>query len=451
MVQVAGLLAGLVASATAAATLPAGGALTHPEHNRDAFTRPAPSLDAQQLRAFQFGNRIFNTGWTVAPASASGFDGLGPLFNRTSCSGCHLRDGRGRPPIEGETQLLSMLVRISQPAPDPADPPVPVPAYGDQLQDRAIPGVAAEASVRIEWEEQPGTYADGTLYSLRKPVLHLENPAYGPLPEDLQTSARVAPAVFGLGLLEAIPAAALRAAADPDDADGDGISGRVNEVHDPVSQSTRVGRFGWKANAASLEQQNTAAALGDIGLTSRHFPTANCTAAQTACSAAPHGGEPELPDLFVQRLTEYMQMLGVPAQRPASDLTRIGAQVFARLGCAACHTPQQHTGKDHPLALLHDQTFLPYTDLLLHDLGPDLADGRPDHLASGQEWRTPPLWGIGLYPTTNGHQLLLHDGRARGIAEAILWHGGEAETARERFRQANAADRDALIAFLQIL
>lgn len=431
---------------------PAGGALTQPVANRNAFTLPAPGLSARELRDFAFGNRLFNTNWVVAPASTDGFDGLGPTFNRNSCSACHLRDGRGRPPIVGETELSSMLLRLSVPGKDLHGGPQPVPAYGGQLNDRAIPGVPAEGAVKITYQEQPAHYADGEAYSLRKPSYALINLAFGPLPDKTMISPRVAPAVFGLGLLEAIAEASLLAAADPEDSDGDGISGRINRVHDVVTGKTALGRFGWKANASSLRAQAAMAANGDIGLTSTPQPNENCPPEQKSCRAAPSGGQPEIDASFLDRLALYNQVLAVPARRNTADpQVQRGAVVFETLGCASCHTPTQRSDDAHPLALLHHQTFHPYTDLLLHDMGEALADGRPDFEASGSEWRTPPLWGLGLLQQTNEHELLLHDGRARGFAEAILWHGGEAAKSADGFRESNKADRAALIAFLYSL
>lgn len=430
----------------------AGGALTHFEFNRDAFSRPAPVLDAAQLRQFSFGNRVFNTNWTVAPARTEAFDGLGPSFNRISCSGCHLRDGRGRPPLAGERELLSMVLRLSVPGADPHGGPMPVPGYGDQLNDRAIPGVPPEAQVVVRWRERSGRYADGEVFHLRRPEFEVLDPAFGALPADLRISPRVAPAVFGLGLLEAVPESTLLALADPDDVDGDGISGRVNRVFNPLTQSIELGRFGWKAGTASLAQQNLSAAISDLGLSSWAFPQQNCPPPQSACANAQGGGEPELSALFAERLTQYLQMLGVPAQRaPDTASVQRGASHFREFGCAACHRPQLRTGPAAALELLAEQRFSPYTDLLLHDLGAGLSDQRPEYQADGPEWRTAPLWGLGLYPVTNGHQLLLHDGRARGPAEAILWHGGEAEGARERFRTASALERAELLEFLQSL
>jgi CxxC motif-containing protein (DUF1111 family) len=257
--------------------------------------------------------------------------------------------------------------------------------------------------------------------------------------------------MIGLGLLEAVPDETLLALADPDDTDGDGVSGRVNNVWDNVAKTPAIGRFGWKAGQPTLKNQNTGAAVGDIGLTSAIHPSENCAAEQTSCVAAIKGGTPELTDEYVEKLTLYTASLAVPAQRNLADgKVREGGELFRAMGCTSCHMPTLKSGK-HNLPEISNQVFHPFTDLLLHDMGEGLADNRPDFEASGSEWRTPPLWGLGLVPVVNGHQFLLHDGRANGFAEAILWHGGEAETAKERFRTAPKAEREALIAFLQSL
>lgn len=427
-----------------------GGDTSRPAFGLNAFALPAPNLDAQQLRDFAFGNRLFNTNWVQAGASTASFDGLGPLFNRVSCSGCHVRDGRGRPPEPGEP-MESMLVRVSVPGRDAHGGPNPHPMYGDQIQDRAIPGVPAEARVELSWEESAGQYADGDSYRLRRPRVGLREPAYGPLGDALLTSPRVAQGMIGLGLLEAVHHATLLALADPDDANGDGISGRVNRVWDSQTNTHAIGRFGWKSNQPSLRQQNAAAAAGDIGITTALAVNDACTAAQKRCRASPNGGVPEMTDVFLDKLTLYTQTLAVPHRRDIADPEVLRGEVlFAQSGCTACHTPTLRTGQ-HALAALSHQTIHPFTDLLLHDMGEGLADGRADFEADGREWRTAPLWGLGLIHSVNGHELLLHDGRARGIAEAILWHGGEAESARERFRTMARADREALLAFLRSL
>ena len=428
-----------------------GGNGSRPLKHDRAFTFPIANLDQGDQRAFFFGNRLFNTNWTRAPGSVESFDGLGPVFNRVSCDGCHLLDGRGRPPETEGAPMLSMLVRLSVPGRSETGGPLPHPAYGDQLNDRAILGVPAEGRAVIGYEELPGEYHDGEAYSLRRPTYRFEDLAFGALGDDILISPRVAPAMIGLGLLEAVPESLIMALADPDDADGDGISGRPNRVWDAVNGSTALGRFGWKANTPSLRQQNAGAAIGDIGITSPLFPTDNCRPSQQACSeAAIHDG-PEMSERFLDRMTLYTQVLAVPDRRDALDpAVNRGEALFRETGCASCHMPTLITG-DHPVAALSGQTIHPFTDLLLHDMGEGLADGRPDFLADGREWRTPPLWGIGLVETVNGHSNFLHDGRARNLAEAILWHGGEAESARSAFVAMEKADREALIAFLNSL
>lgn len=427
-----------------------GGAAGRPAFGQTAFALPAPNLDAKQLRDFAFGNRLFNTNWVIAGSSTATFDGLGPLFNRVSCSGCHVRDGRGRPPEPGEP-MESMLVRVSVPGADSHGGPKGHPIYGDQIQDRAIPGHEREAQVVLTWEEAGGRYADGEPYSLRKPKIELRDPAYGPLGEDLLMSPRVAQGMVGLGLLEAVPDAALLEMADPDDADGDGISGRVNRVWNSAQQGASIGRFGWKANQPTVRQQVAGAAAGDIGITSTVAQADACTPPQKACREALSGGTPEMSDAFLAKLVMYSQTLAVPDRRHVGDAqVERGGALFVSAGCAGCHRPTLQTGA-HELAQVSHQTIHPFTDLLLHDMGEGLADGRPDFEAGGSEWRTTPLWGLGLIQDVNGHELLLHDGRARGPAEAILWHGGEAQKSKETFRAMPKADREALIAFLRSL
>lgn len=443
---------GAYAQSGASDVAPSGGVLTHNLRNREAFAQPAPTLSAAQFRAFNSGNRLFNTNWVVAPASVDNLDGLGPLFNRVSCSGCHLRDGRGRPPVGAEQEFLSMLIRWSVPGRGTHGEPREVPGYGGQLNDRAIAGVAPEARARVRWVEQSGVYADGTPYSLRAPRYRFSEAAYGRLPANLQVSGRVAPTVIGLGLLEAVSADEILALADPHDRNGDGISGRPNWVHDPVSGTRALGRFGWKAGTPNLLVQNASAALGDIGITTRWFPKENCSRQQRACKHAPNGGAPELADAQLELLTQYLRFLAVPAQRDASDpAVRRGERVFTTLGCADCHRPGLRTRADAEPQLLADQHFRPYTDLLLHDLGAGLSDQRPEFAARGSEWRTAPLWGIGLVLAVNDHQFLLHDGRARGVSEAILWHAGEAVRARDGFVRLARSERDDLLAFVNSL
>lgn len=429
-----------------------GGDTTQHTRGRNSFSLPAANINRHDLRVFFFGNKLFNTNWVIAPASVKKLDGLGPTFNRVSCSGCHLRDGRGQPPEKYGDELLSMLIRLSVPGRNEDGGPKPHPAYGDQLNDRAIPDVPAEGKVLIETTEIPGQFEDGTPYSLAAPSYHFSDLAFGPLGSDVMISPRVAPAVIGLGLLEAIRNEDLKALADPDDADADGISGRINHVWDQAKKSVEIGRFGWKSNVASLMHQDAAAANGDMGLTSTLFPVENCPSVQTACRAAPTGTGVQLSDKFLKKLTLYAQTLAVPARRHADEADVLaGEKLFSAIGCGGCHIPTFVTGKHPDLDILSNQTIHPFTDLLLHDMGDGLADGRPDFEATGTEWRTAPLWGIGLVESVNNHTRFLHDGRARSIEEAILWHGGEAKAAKEKYRALDKPERQQLLAFLNSL
>lgn len=429
----------------------AGGDTTVFDATPNAFSLSARNMSFERRQRFVVGNSFFNKNWVTAPASTDGRDGLGPTFNARSCSTCHFRDGRGRPPAADEP-FTALLLRLSLPGADPLGGPLGVPLYGDQLQPFAIEGVPGEAVPKVRYTERPGAFADGEPYSLRAPTYTFDQPAFGPLPPDLLVSPRVAPAMIGLGLLEAIPEADLLAREDPDDRDGDGISGRANRVWDVAAGAPAVGRFGWKANQPSVRQQTAGAFHGDMGITSSLFPEENCPMGQAACLAAPTGGAPEIADDLLADVVLYSETLAVPARRDVGDPTVLrGRQLFHDAGCADCHVPRHVTAADAALPEVRGQTIWPYTDLLLHDLGDGLADGRPDFAADGREWRTPPLWGIGLVDTVNGHTEFLHDGRARSLLEAILWHGGEAEAAQQAVVALPKPDREALLVFLESL
>ena len=429
-----------------------GGDTTRADATRNAFGLAAPTLSDAERRRFEIGNSFFTNNWVIAPSSTDARDGLGPTLNAQACSSCHLLDGRGAPPDNAEGSILGLLLRLSVEGRDPVKgAPLPEPSYGGQLQDRSIPGVPSEGRVELTYQTVPGTYGDGTPFELRDPTFRIVDLAFGPLDPTTMISPRLAPQVIGMGLLEAVPEEAIRGAADPDDEDGDGISGRPNMVWDERASKPALGRFGWKANVATVEQQVAGAFHGDIGITSTIHPKQDCPAPQAACAAAINGGEPEISDERLGNVTFYNRTLAVPALRGADDSqVRSGAAVFDDLGCASCHTATLKTGASD-IDALSEQTIHPYTDLLLHDMGPGLADGRPDFEATGSEWRTPPLWGLGLIDDVGGQRFLLHDGRARTIEEAILWHGGEAEAAKERFRTRPAKDRNALLAFLEAL
>ena len=423
-----------------------GGDTTAFSSGKNAFELSARNLDTQLRRTFEVGDSFFEQNWVAAPASTSARDGLGPTMNALSCSSCHSHDGRGRPPEHANDPERGLLLRLSVPSPDG---PVDEPVYGGQLQDRSILGIPAEGQIRIVYRGTEGAYPDGTEYSLRQPLYAIDDLRFGPIHPEVMMSPRVAPANIGMGLLEAIPGEQLLALADPGDADGDGISGRANYVWDLRNGKVALGRFGWKANQPSVEQQVAGAFLGDIGITSSLFPDENCPRAQADCSLAVNGGMPEIPDSRLEKVTIYTQTLAVPAMRNIEDAeVKQGARLFVQSQCSVCHTPRYETGDSHPLEPLRGQIIYPYTDLLLHDMGEGLADNRPDGLASGTEWRTPPLWGIGLVETVNGHTMFLHDGRARNLEEAILWHDGEAQESRDNFKGLTLEERNALIKFL---
>ncbi|MBR9911906.1 MAG: c-type cytochrome [Gammaproteobacteria bacterium] len=448
----------LVASSAASVAAPAGGDTTVMSSNRQAFSLPAHNMPMARKLDFHVGNSFFRNPWVSAPASTSARDGLGPLFNTNGCQNCHIRDGRGHAPSSADLNAVSMLVRMSIPATTATERQllltrgaVPEPNYGDQLQDFAIAGVAPEAQLRIEYQTLTRTFADGETITLRQPNLRLQQLNYGPLHPQVMLSARIAPAMIGLGLLQAIDAQTLAGLEDPQDSNNDGISGRLNWVWDAERQQTSIGRFGWKAGQPTLKQQNSAAFNGDMGITSSVFPTENCRPKQADCQRGVSGGQPEVADNILDQVTFYTHNLAVPARRHADQpQVQRGEQLFAEVGCSACHLPRLTTGEAE-FPWLSGQTIAPYTDLLLHDMGPELADQRPEFLASGREWRTAPLWGIGLTETVAGRANFLHDGRAQTLLEAIVWHGGEAEAARDKVLAMNRADRAALIQFLQSL
>jgi CxxC motif-containing protein (DUF1111 family) len=431
----AALLAGCGAGGggAGAGPSPAGGDTTVEDRSSKAYSRPAPNLDADALARHVAGDAAFEAKFVSAPAPVHG--GLGPLYDHVSCAGCHVGDGRGLPVAGVGPRGTQLVVRVSLPrgTPDVPGGAVPVPGIGLQVRDHAVGDAVAPARIALTWDEAPGRYGDGTPYSLRSPRVALE-PADGVvIPADVQVSLRVAPPVFGLGLLEAVPGDELEALADPDDADGDGLSGRVNHVWDAQARRAAVGRFGLKANVPSLRQQVAGAYANDMGVSSPLFPD--------------EGGGEDIDARTLDDTTFYAQTLGVPGRAGREER---GEALFESMGCGGCHLDTLTTG-DHPVAALRDQVIHPYTDLLLHDLGDGLADGRPDFEADGREWRTAPLWGLGAAKTVLLDAGFLHDGRARTPAEAILWHGGEAERAREAFRTASCADREALLAFLRSL
>ena len=470
-----------------------GGAPTVFASGRTAFSFPAANLTDAERTRFAVGNSFFRRNWVQAPSSTRARDGLGPHFVARSCGGCHVQDGRGPPPEIADganaAEPVALLMRLSVPGTDAHGGPRPEPVYGDQFANAAVQGVRPEGRVTIRTHGVPGQFADGTPYELQAPVYGFTDLAYGAMRADVVISPRLAPQVIGVGLLEAIPESEiLRNAADQANAGGP-IRGVPNRVWDAFGQRMMIGRFGWKANVATIAHQAGAAFRGDIGITSSRFPEESCTDAQADCLQAPRGGRtgpiaaiatdrtkadvplngaapaeapdsPEIDDETFGQVVFYQATVAPPGRRSLGDpQVRRGERIFHEAQCATCHRPSYRTGRPpladtHPQftsAALSGQTIWPYTDLLLHDMGEALGDGRPDFAAGGRQWRTPPLWGVGMIHEVNGHQRLLHDGRARGVLEAVLWHGGEALASREHVRGLSAADREALVRFVESL
>ena len=446
--------------------LPGGAVSVHGRATPDAFSQPSGNMPLAGQMDFRMGNGLFRKLWVAAPASTLASDGLGPLYNARSCQNCHLRDGRGRPPASPDDAATSMVLRLSiagRTAPEGIEDylaTLPEATYGKQLQNFAAPGQAAEGRMVITYTDAPVTLADGTVVMLRAPTYSVTGLAQGPLDPAVMLSPRIAPQMIGLGLLEAIPVADILAGADPDDADGDGISGRANIVWSGERSLPMLGRFGWKADVPTIKEQSEEAFSSDMGLSTALHPDpwGDCTAAQTACRTAPDGQEAgirdglEVDDESLNLVAFYSRNLAVPERRNVSDRRVLhGKEVFYTAGCAACHTPKFVTNRLEDQPEQSFQLIWPYGDMLLHDMGDGLADNRPEARATGREWRTAPLWGIGLTETVTSQPNFLHDGRARTLLEAILWHGGEADAARQAVIALPAPDRDALTTFLESL
>lgn len=447
---------------------PGGAATTRKLVNRDIFSQFSANLSFDEQEQFSLGNGFFRKVWVSAPSSTQASDGLGPLFNSRGCQNCHLKDGRGHPPMGADDDGVSMFLRLSVPPKTEAERRVmasgeqnviPEPTYGTQLQDFAVTGLNAEGQMRIEYTDVPVTLGDGTLVTLREPRYSVADLGFGPMADDVLLSPRIAPQMIGLGLVEAIPQEDILAHADPKDADGDGISGRPNWVKDLATGKVVLGRFGWKDGAPSIRTQSADAFAGDLGLSTplNNQPFGDCTKAEADCLALPTGeqerlGVGEAPDPVLDLVTFYSQNLAVPQRRDVDNPEVLrGKQAFYEAGCIGCHIPKFVTSRKAEGKAQRFQLIWPYSDFLLHDMGDGLADLRPEAQASGYEWRTAPLWGIGLTETVSGHTFFLHDGRARNLTEAILWHGGEAERSRDAFAAMPKAERDDLLAFLESL
>ena len=444
----------------------------------ESYSKPSSNLTASRKGSFFIGNAFFKQPWVIAPASTDSRDGLGALFNVAACQSCHIKDGRGHAPMNADDDADSLLIRLSMPATtdeqrqqlqDSLIEKVVHPMYGGQLQDRGIQGVPAEARISVQWTDKPVTFADGYVETLRSPTFNLTKPGYGELDDELMISPRVALPMIGLGLLEQIPDDAIKNQAMKSKGD---ISGKFNWVMDPQTGKNALGRFGWKAGQTRLITQNQSAFNEDMGLTSNIRPNESCMPTQTACLNATTGadeqgnGKPavEVSDDVAKFVQFYTRNLAVPNRRDADDeLVLAGKKRFYDMGCQSCHTPRYQLPKtDDDRLEQHGQVIYPYTDLLLHDMGDDLADrtiagklpskeAQVEFLANSYEWRTPALWGVGLAQIVDPQATFLHDGRARTLMEAVLWHGGESEKQQKEVLKLDKQGRAELNAFLKSL
>jgi len=445
----------------------AGAATTRVAPANTSFSQPSANIALEQGQDFKLGHALFQKLWVSSPSSTQASDGLGPLYNARSCQTCHINDGRGRPPRESE-DAVSMIARLARAPRTPEEDKLlldhrvlnfPDVTYGAQLQNLAVPGLQAEGKLTVSYEEWAVTLGDGEIVSLRKPTYRVDGLAAGSLEATTSISPRIAQPTLGLGLIEAISQEDILANADPEDKNGDGISGKPAFVRDHRSGTLSLGRFGWKAQNATVRDQAAMAFSHDLGISTPDVPNAygDCTERQTDCLAMPTGvqkrlGDTEAPSPVLDLVTVYTENLSVPARRnlDAPDVLR-GKQIFYDSGCATCHTPKFVTRRNAGDPLHSFQLIWPYSDFLLHDMGDGLADGQQVGDATGKEWRTQPLWGIGLTGAVNGNEFYLHDGRARSPTEAILWHGGEAQKARDAFAALQKSDRQALLTFLESL
>jgi len=447
----------------------------------ESYSKPSSNITASRKGSFFIGNAFFRQPWVIAPASTDSRDGLGALFNVAACQSCHVKDGRGHAPMTAEDDADSFLIRLAMPATtdeqrqqlkDSLIEKVAHPMYGGQLQDRGIQGVPAEARIAVQWTDKPVTFADGHIETLRAPTFNLTNPGYGAFDDEMMVSPRVALPMIGLGLLEQIPDADIKKQAASNHKNSNDIKGKFNWVMDPQTGKVALGRFGWKAGQTELITQNQSAFNEDMGLTSNIRPHESCMPTQTACKNAITGadeqgnGKPpvEVNDEVAKFVEFYTRNLAVPHRRNAEDkVVLAGKKRFYDMGCQSCHTPRYQlpkTADDH--LEQHGQVIYPYTDLLLHDMGDELADRtiagklpakdlQVEFLANSYEWRTPALWGIGLAQTVDSQATFLHDGRARTLMEAVLWHGGEAKKQQQRVLKLDKQGRAELNAFLQSL
>lgn len=412
----------------------------HAERSKSANLSPFPGLSDDQSELFALGRSFFHIPWVEAPSATTARDGLGPLFNANACVSCHQNNGGGAgiatPGQIDRSVPVKLFVGKSARQAYLGDP-----VYGNQLSINGNTDVPFEARVRAELEFTSYRYADGKTIDLHKPRIVLDQLNYGPLGEKTTVNPVKAPVLIGLGLIESIPEQQILAHEDEDDANGDGISGRANRVWSVAYRDYRLGRYGWKAATPSVIEQTAHALNDDMGLTSQWLRQDNCGPEQTRCLQAYQSSELDVPEQRVTAIAFYLKHLRVAKSSQAEKMP--GKQIFAALGCGSCHRGGYHNDEGVEIS--------PYSDFLLHDMGDGLASSMSMFEAQPSEWRTAPLWGLGLHKLMNPKAGFLHDGRAATIEQAILWHGGEAQISRDAFAALSEGDRVLLIEFLNTL
>jgi CxxC motif-containing protein (DUF1111 family) len=394
------------------------------------FVQLVENLNSSDLAKIKAGFSLFAKGWVAAPSSTRVRDGLGPHFNAVSCMSCHVNNGRGKPIRNNGDIDSSLLFRLSNDS-----------VYGGQFQPRSILGVKSEGQVAVTYKEQVFTYPDESKKSLRVPRYEFKDLNYGHLNTDIKFSPRIAPHLAGLGMIEKISKEEILKNVDPDDLNEDGISGRANYIYSPKLKKMAIGLYGHKANKATIADQNAGAFNGDLGITSTLFPKDGCSDSQVDCLSALNGGEIEISDKHIGFVNLMIESIAPPKSLTNSTHNK-GKELFKEIGCVGCHVETYS---------VNGNLISPYSDFLLHDMGERLADNREDGLANGKEWKTPLLWGIGSLKRVNGAYNLLHDGRARDVEEAILWHGGEAKKSKDKFTQLTNEERNQLLKFVESL
>jgi len=403
-------------------------------------------LDARAQARFDLGHAVLNTQWVPAGTSGAGRrDGLGPFFNADSCDECHNEGARGRGPLRDGPPPPSIVVKLLSRRASSKGEPTGDPVYGHVLNTAALEGLRPEGTVIVRYRVLHGRYPDGEPFELRAPHYELRNLRYGPLDGQTIVQPRIAPQLFGIGLLEAVPQSAIVEPA------ARGSASAAVTWH-RFQGRLRPGRFDWQNTAVSVRDQTTQAFAREMGLTSWDQPHDDCTRAEKDCLAQPNGGSPEVSSELLDAVVFFESELAVPTSpRRAGPEAAAGPALFEALGCADCHRPALPVMLRGRGGAPRSGFIAPYTDLRLHDLGADLADALVSGAAVPSRWRTAPLWGLGYRLAHERFPTFLHDGRARTVEEAILWHGGEAGLTREKFAHLSRAERQALLDWLASL